>query len=63
MALVVHFLEIDTADIPEFLKSSNTTTPRDLRHILHDNHDLHDLINLVEKKIGALIKRQQRSAS
>ena len=41
MALVIHVMEIDHIDIPEFLKSSSTTTPRDLRNILLDNEEMH----------------------
>jgi septal ring factor EnvC (AmiA/AmiB activator) len=51
LALVLHFLEIDSLDIPEFLKSSSSITPRDLRNILQDNHELHELIAITEKKI------------
>ena len=51
LALVLHLLEIDSVDIPDFLKSSTNITPRDLRNILNDNHELHDLITILEKKI------------
>jgi hypothetical protein len=63
MALVVHLLELDAGDVPEFLKSSSTTTPRQLRSILEDNQDLHNLITIIEKKIAAMSKRGQRATS
>ena len=63
MAIVVHLLELDAGDVPEFLKSSSTTTPRQLRSILEDNQDLHNLITIIEKKIAAMSKRGQRGTS
>jgi hypothetical protein len=63
LALVLHFLEIDSVDIPDFLKSSSNITPRDLRNILQDNHEMHDLITILEKKIVQMMKKHQRAGS
>lgn len=51
LALVLHFMELDSVEIPDFLKSTTNITPRDLRNILQDNQELRDLITILEKKI------------
>jgi hypothetical protein len=50
LALILHILEVDIKDIPEFLKSQSTTT-RELRDIIEEQADLHAMIKAVEKRV------------